>query len=65
MIAGRELLEKFRRALTEEEQQIVDLRTADHSWEDIGARVGKTANAVRMQYSRALDRVTQELGLEV
>jgi DNA-directed RNA polymerase specialized sigma24 family protein len=50
--------------LTAEEQHLAEQRALGHSWKEIAAAVGSEPNTVRMRLSRALDRVTQELGLE-
>jgi RNA polymerase sigma-70 factor (ECF subfamily) len=63
-LAGRELLDRFRQALTDEERAIVDLRTDGLAWADVAAKLGGTAQARRMQLSRAVERVARELGVE-
>ena len=62
--SGRELLAEFRRRLSAEERRLADLRAEGHEWAEIAAALGGTAPARRMQLSRALDRVTREMGLE-
>jgi RNA polymerase sigma-70 factor (ECF subfamily) len=62
--AGRELLERFRRALGDEERQLADLRGQGLAWADIAARLGGTAQARRMQLARAVERAARELGLD-
>jgi RNA polymerase sigma-70 factor (ECF subfamily) len=64
LIAGEELLERFRRSLSDEEQKIADLRGQGVGWVDIAARLGGTAEARRSQLARAIDRVSRELGLD-
>lgn len=61
--ANQELLVFMRAALTEEEKHIADLRAEGLSWEDVAQRVGGSAQARRMQMSRAMDRVIASLGL--
>src|SRR5262245_43085080 len=56
VVAGKELLERFRQALSEEERQLADLRGAGLAWGDIAARLGGTAQARRMQLARAVER---------
>jgi RNA polymerase sigma-70 factor (ECF subfamily) len=63
VVAGRELLEEARQRLSEEERQIVELRSQGRSWEEVAAALGGTAGARRNQLARALDRVAQELRL--
>jgi RNA polymerase sigma-70 factor (ECF subfamily) len=62
--AGRELLERVRGRLSEEERQIADLRAAGHNWPQIAQQLGGSAEARRKQFARALDRVVEELGIE-
>jgi RNA polymerase sigma-70 factor (ECF subfamily) len=63
-VAGRELLDEFRRRLTEQERQIADRRAAGLNWNQIAAEIGGTPDALRKQLARGVERVSQELGLE-
>jgi RNA polymerase sigma-70 factor (ECF subfamily) len=63
-VAGAELLRRFRDALSVEERQLVDLRGEGLPWTEVATRLGGTAQARRMQLSRAVDRVVRELGLD-
>lgn len=62
--AHRELLQELRCRLTAEERQLADQRSLGCSWKEIAAEVGGQPNTLRMRLTRALDRVTQELGLD-
>jgi RNA polymerase sigma factor (sigma-70 family) len=64
IVAGKELLQRFRALLSEEERTLADLRAKGLSWADIVSQVGGTARARRMQFSRAVERVSRELGLD-
>ncbi|HET6575527.1 MAG TPA: sigma-70 family RNA polymerase sigma factor [Fimbriiglobus sp.] len=64
VVAGRELLERFRALLTAEERQIADLRAEGLEWAEVAERLGGTAQARRMQLARAADRAAAELGLD-
>jgi RNA polymerase sigma-70 factor (ECF subfamily) len=64
LAAGKELLERFRQSLTADERQVADLRGQGCAWTDIAAQLGGTPEARRMQLTRAVERVAQELGLE-
>ncbi len=64
VVEGRELLQKVREALTEEEKELADLRAEGLTWPEVAARLGGEAQARRRQLSRALDRVAAQLGLE-
>jgi RNA polymerase sigma factor (sigma-70 family) len=59
-----DLLEEVRRRLTAEEREMWERRRRGGSWDEIAQDLGGTAVARRKQYSRAMDRVTRELGLE-
>ncbi len=61
---GRELLAAFRGRLSEEELHLADLRSQGREWADIAREVGGTAEARRKQLTRAIARVSRELGLE-
>ncbi|MFO0845751.1 MAG: sigma-70 family RNA polymerase sigma factor [Gemmataceae bacterium] len=64
LLAGKELLEQFRRRLSEEERALAELRHDGLAWDEIARRLGGTAQARRMQLARAVERVSRELGLE-
>jgi len=64
LVAGKELLQRFRASLRSEERHIADLRGQGLSWAEIAARLGGTSQARRMQLSRAANRVARELGLD-
>jgi RNA polymerase sigma-70 factor (ECF subfamily) len=63
-VAWRDLLQQFRDRLDEEERQLADLRARGHSWPEIAALVGGKADSRRVQLSRAVARVSRELGLD-
>jgi RNA polymerase sigma-70 factor (ECF subfamily) len=64
VVAGRELLNEVRRRLTEEENQLAELRAQGCGWNEIASQVGGTPQARRMQLSRAVDRVARQLGID-
>jgi DNA-directed RNA polymerase specialized sigma24 family protein len=64
VVANQELLQEVRRRLTEQERYLAEQRALGRTWAEIAAAVGDRADALRMQYTRALDRVVRELGLE-
>jgi RNA polymerase sigma factor (sigma-70 family) len=61
VVAGRELLDEFRRRLSAEERRLADLRAQGYQWAEIAAELGGTPQARRKQLARAIDRVEQEL----
>jgi RNA polymerase sigma-70 factor (ECF subfamily) len=64
IVSGRELLERFRAGLTAEERQIANLRADGLAWSDVAEQLGGQAQARRMQFARAVERVAKELGLD-
>ena len=64
MVAGAELLQKFRDKLQPEELDLAEQRAQGREWNDLAAERGQSAEALRKRLQRALDRVARELGLE-
>jgi RNA polymerase sigma-70 factor (ECF subfamily) len=62
--AGKELLVEVRRRLSEDERRIADLRAAGNDWAAVATELGGTPDALRVKLTRALDRVTTELGID-
>jgi RNA polymerase sigma-70 factor (ECF subfamily) len=62
--AGQELLEELRKRLSDEEKLIADRRADGHDWAAISAEIDGTPDGRRMQLTRALDRITSQLGIE-
>lgn len=61
---AKELLDAVRVRLTGEERELVDLRQQGLDWAEIAGRVGDNPVALRKRFSRAMDRVAGELGLD-
>ena len=64
VVANRELLDEFRRRLSDEERRLADQRAQGRPWTEIAAEMGGSPDGLRMRLHRAIERVTQELGLE-
>lgn len=64
VVAQRDLLCEVQRRLSAEERQLVSLRIEGHAWPAIAKQLGGTPEARRMQLTRALDRVEQQLGID-
>src|SRR5262245_34502565 len=64
VIEGRELLAAFRTRLSDEERHLAELRANGREWSDIAREIGGTAEARRKQLTRAISRVSRELGLD-
>lgn len=62
--AARDLLAEVRRRLSDEERRIADRRGEGDDWAAIAAALGGTPDGRRMQLTRALDRVAEQLGLD-
>ena len=59
-LAGR--IKEFRERTRE--ARIADLRAAGHDWAGVAAELGGTPDGLRVKLTRALGRVTAELGLD-
>jgi RNA polymerase sigma-70 factor (ECF subfamily) len=64
LLADRELLQEFRKRLSSDELLLADRRAEGKEWTAIAAELGGTAEGRRKQLARALDRVSEQLGLE-
>jgi RNA polymerase sigma-70 factor (ECF subfamily) len=62
--ADRDLLEEVRRRLSADEQQLAERRAQGRTWAEIAAEVGGQEDLLRLKFTRALDRVAQELDLD-
>jgi hypothetical protein len=63
-VDARDLLQEVRRRLSPEELQILELRNQGQDWAAIAAQLGGGAEALRKKLTRAIDRVTEQLGLD-
>lgn len=63
-VQADDLLAEVRERLTEDERRIAYARGAGRSWAEIAQEEHASPNGLRMRLRRALDRVTQELGLD-
>ncbi len=61
LVAGRELLEMFRRQLSAEERLLADLRGQGYEWGEIAAQLGGSPQARRKQLARAVERVAGQI----
>lgn len=62
-LSNRDLLGRIRERFNADELQIAQLRGQGAGWEEIARQMGGTPQSRRMQFSRALDRVADELSL--
>ena len=65
ILSAEEMVREARARLTEEERILVDLRAEGRPWAEIADRLGGTLDARRIQFARAVPRVSNQLGLEV
>jgi RNA polymerase sigma-70 factor (ECF subfamily) len=63
-VALRELLHEARRRLSAEERRLLDLREQGREWSEIAVELGGTPEALRKRFARAVNLVTQQLGLD-
>lgn len=63
-VEWQELLIRGRQMLSPAEQSIAEGRSAGKSWDELASALGGTPDQLRMQFSRAQDRVASALGLE-
>jgi RNA polymerase sigma factor (sigma-70 family) len=64
IVARRELLERLRTLLSDEERQIIDLRNQGLGWDEVATKLGGSGQARRMQMSRGIERLTRQLGID-
>jgi RNA polymerase sigma factor (sigma-70 family) len=62
--AVKELLLEFRSRLSPEERQLADLRASGRNWSEIAAQKGGNSEALRKKLARAVDRISDDLGLD-
>ena len=62
-VVGHDLLGAVRQRLSPDERFLAEQRALGRSWQELAAECGKNPDALRKQLSRALDRVSQDLGL--
>ena len=60
----RELLAEVKRRLSPEELRIAELRDLGVDWSGIARQLGGTADGRRMQFARAIARITDDLELK-
>ena len=63
-VSAREMLQKVRARLSDEERDLAEQRALGRPWEEIAQERGLTATALRSKFSRAVNRVISEFGLD-
>ena len=64
VVADRDLLREVQRRLSDEERYLAEQRSLGREWRELADELGAAPDALRKKLSRALDRVSRELGLE-
>ncbi|TWT84771.1 RNA polymerase sigma factor [Planctomycetes bacterium CA13] len=62
VLADKELLEKFRGHLTEEERELIDARMEGTDWAEIATRCGTTGEAMRKRVMRSIEAAAKKIG---
>jgi RNA polymerase sigma-70 factor (ECF subfamily) len=62
--AARDLLERLRASMSEEERYLADQRGLGRGWADIAREMGGSPEALRKRLARAVDRAARALGLD-
>ncbi|MSQ96897.1 MAG: RNA polymerase subunit sigma-24 [Gemmataceae bacterium] len=65
IVAGAEILDQFRVRLSAEERYLAEQRAQGREWNELAAELRQNAEALRKQLQRAVDRVAEELGMEL
>lgn len=63
-VEARDLLQEVQRRLSPEERRMLEMRNQGRDWAGIASELGENAETLRRRLSRALDRVSRQLGLD-
>jgi RNA polymerase sigma factor (sigma-70 family) len=64
LVAQRELVDRFKKRLSEEEWRLVSERADGRGWAEIAEEVGGTPEGLRKRLARAVERVERQLKLD-
>ncbi len=64
IVARRELVEALHQQLNDEQRTIARKRADGYGWQEIAGQLGRSAEAVRKGYSRAVDRAVMAIGID-
>ena len=64
VVAARDLLERVRASMSEEDRFLADQRALGRGWAEIAHEAGGSPEALRKRLARAVDRAARELGLD-
>ena len=63
-VEAADLIDTVRNRLSADERQLLDQWMEGRDWPEIARTAGVSSEAIRKRFTRALDRVAQEIGLE-
>jgi len=63
-VAARELLDEVHQRLTDDERAILERRQQGCDWGEIAGALGGTPEALRKRFTRGIDRIARQLGLD-
>ena len=63
-VANRDLLERAYQLMEVDVRKMVDLRVCGAGWSEIANELGGTADARRKQFTRAIDKIAESLGID-
>jgi RNA polymerase sigma-70 factor (ECF subfamily) len=64
VVSGREMLQLAMAQLTPDERYLADQRVLGRSWSELADELGKTPEALRKRFERAVERVSKQLNLD-
>jgi RNA polymerase sigma factor (sigma-70 family) len=64
VLQGQELLEQIKQHLTAEEAVLLEYRAQGLEWPEIGDKLKAKPDSLRKQFTRAIDRIVEQLNVE-
>jgi RNA polymerase sigma-70 factor (ECF subfamily) len=64
VVRGREMLQLAMAQLSPDERYLADQRVLGRSWSELADELGKTPEALRKRFERAVERVSKQLNLD-
>jgi DNA-directed RNA polymerase specialized sigma24 family protein len=63
-LSDKDLAQKVRELLSDEERYVAEQRALGRAWGELAAELRVRPDALRMKFSRAVNRVARQLGFE-